>query len=282
MHFWKSGLVVLLTGLGPQSGAHASVPGVFTVDQSASATDSGLADAQRLFYSARYGAAAELAGQLQSKAIENQAVDLAISELRSSALHFQIKSALGNATDRDKALKACATCPALMKAFQAELDRSLATAHAALKTNPQDDEALFFVGKLNLNFVWLHLGTLGRRTGWDQYWEARKSLDTLLKRSPTHIRARVARAWIDYIVDTRMPRGTKWLLGGGSRRRALAAVREAAAAEADFFTHIEAEFALWDMLVREKTMTEATVVARRLARDFPDNPEVTSYLAAQH
>jgi hypothetical protein len=31
------------------------------------------------------------------------------------------------------------------------------------------------------------------------------------------LRARVARAWIDYIVDTRMPLGTRWLLGGGNK-----------------------------------------------------------------
>ena len=114
-----------------------------------------------------------------------------------------------------------------------------------------------------------------------RYWEARRSLDALLKRNPTHARARVARAWIDYIVDTRMPRGTKWLLGGGNRRRALAVVREAAGADSEFFTRIEAEFALWDMLIREKTLNEATIVARRLVVDFPDNPELSTYLTAQ-
>ncbi len=91
----------------------------------------------------------------------------------------------------------------------------------------------------------------------------------------------MARAWIDYIVDTRMPRGTKWLLGGGNRRRALAVVREAAGADSEFFTRIEAEFALWDMLIREKTLNEATIVARRLVVDFPDNPELSTYLTAQ-
>ena len=35
--------------------------------------------------------------------------------------------------------------------------------------------------------------------------------------------------------------------------------------ESDFFTHTEAEFALWDMQVREKDMAHATESARRLA-----------------
>ena len=103
----------------------------------------------------------------------------------------------------------------------------------------------------------------------------------MLARNPNHVRARVARAWIDYIVDTRMPWGTRWVLGGGNRKRALADVREAAGRPSDFFTHAEAAFALWDMHVREKDLTEATEVARGLARDFPDNRELAAFLDAR-
>ncbi len=79
-------------------------------------------------------------------------------------------------------------------------------------------------------------------------------------------------------MDTRVPRLLKWLLGGGSRKRALAAAREAAAADTDFFSHAEARFALWEMLVREEKVDEATVVARDLARDFPDNAGIERFL----
>jgi hypothetical protein len=150
-----------------------------------------------------------------------------------------------------------------------------------LRADPADDTALFFLGKLNLNYVWLQIGPLRRKTGWDEYWEARRSLDAVLKHNPRHVRARVARAWIDYIVDTRMPWGTRWLLGGGNRKQALIDVREAALIESDFFTHAEAEFALWDMQVRERDMMQATAVARRLARDFPDNRELAAFLVAR-
>ena len=71
---------------------------------------------------------------------------------------------------------------------------------------------------------------LGKKTGWDEYWEARKSLDAVLKANPKHVRARVARGWIDYIVDTRMPWGTRWVLGGGNKKKGLTTLREAAAA----------------------------------------------------
>jgi hypothetical protein len=78
-----------------------------------------------------------------------------------------------------------------------------------------------------------------------------------------------------------MPWGTRWLLGGGDRKRALADIEEAARMESDFFTHAEAEFALWDVHVRERDMIQATEAARRLACDFPDNREVAAFLEAR-
>jgi len=49
----------------------------------------------------------------------------------------------------------------------------------------------------------------------------------------------------------------------------------------DFFVQAEAMFALWDMQVRERDMARATEVARRLAHDFPENPELAAFLEAQ-
>ena len=59
-----------------------------------------------------------------------------------------------------------------------------------------------------------------------------------------------------------MPWGTRWVLGGGNKKKGLAAVREAAAMATDEFSHAEAEFALWDMLLRDKNIPEATEVAQ--------------------
>jgi hypothetical protein len=154
-------------------------------------------------------------------------------------------------------------------------------ARTRLRASPDDEAALFFLGKLDLNYVWLQLGPLGHRTGWQEYWEARRSLDAVLAQHPQHVRARVARAWIDYIVDTRMPWATRWVLGGGSRKRALKAVRSAADIDSEFFSHAEAGFALWDMLVREHALTGATEVARRLADAFPDNHKLADFLDAR-
>lgn len=238
------------------------------------ASNAGLDAAQRHFYNARYEEAADVTRDLCAAA----APDPAACELRSSAIHFQIKRLLGESEDRDAAWKACAACPTLMAAFVTDVERGLGAARARLALDPADDEALFFLGKLDLNYVWLQLGTIGRRTGWSEYWEARRSLDKVLARNPDHLRARVARAWIDYIVDTRLPRGTKWLLGGGNKKRGLLVVREASQVGADFYSEAEADFALWDMQVREKDFGAAVATARALARDFPENGELARFL----
>jgi len=235
-----------------------------------------LSDAQSLFFNARYDTSAALALELRNADPD----DLAIWELRTSGLLFQIKAALGEKSDKDKAFKQCAVCPDLLTTFVSDVRQGTALARARLKSSPDDDTVRFFLGKINLNYVWLQLGPLGRKTGWDEYWEARHSLDAVLKRNPTDVRARVARAWIDYIVDTKMPFGTKWLLGGGNRKRAVLTIQEAAKADADFFVHAEARFALWDLQVRERNVPAAVAVARGLAVDFPENPELAKYLDA--
>jgi len=233
-----------------------------------------LSEAQCSFFNARYEAAAALTRALPA----TDPADLAAIELRSSALLFQLKAALGDQADKEKAFKLCGVCPSLLAPFLSETAQGQALARATLRSAPGDEAALFFLGKLDLNYVWLQLGPLGRRTGWDEYWEARRSLDAVLARNPAHVRARVARAWIDYIVDTKMPWGTRWVLGGGNKKRALLSMRAAARTEADFFVHAEAMFALWHLNVRERNLGEAVAIARELARDFPDNGELAKFI----
>jgi hypothetical protein len=253
--------------------------------QDAQTPPPSLTDAYRLFYNARYEEAAAHAVALRATG----AHDLENDEVRTSALLFQLRGLLNGQDARDndnkgeksETLKRCLTCTEVMAAFMIDLHHGQALARARLKEKPNDEEALFFLGKLDLNYVWLELGLLGHKTGWDEYWEARKSLDAVLKRNPNHVRARVARGWIDYIVNTRMPWGTRWILGGGNKKRGLAAVREASTMEADEWTRAEAEFALWDMNVREKNFNDATVIAQRLGRQFPENREVAKYLATR-
>ena len=234
-----------------------------------------LDEAHHLFYSGRYEAAAALALEIRTSNVGN----LDASELRTSALHFQIRRALGEPKDRDKAWKACVVCQELMPIFLEELAVGQAEARARLMRNPVDDEAQFFLGKIDLSYVWLQLATIGRKTGWKEYWEARRSLDAVLKRRPDYIRARVARAWIDYIVDTKLPFGTAWIMGGGNKKLGLSVVREAAAADGPPYVRAEAMFALWDMQVREKNFPEAVVTARALSEDFPDNADLVKFVA---
>ncbi len=237
-----------------------------------------LDDARRLFYNARYEEAAALGQSLRASGTH----DLANDEMRTTALLFVLRGLLKgqDAHNGDKAelLKKCAKCPEVLATFETDLHHGQAMARAMLTANPADETALFYLGKLDLNYVWLQLGLLGKKTGWDEYWEARKSLDAVLKANPKHVRARVSRGWIDFIVNTRMPWGTRWVLGGGNKKKGLAAVREGAAMAADEFSHAEAEFALWDMLLRDKNLVEATEVAKRIAQAFPENTEVAVFL----
>jgi hypothetical protein len=75
-----------------------------------------------------------------------------------------------------------------------------------------------------------------------------------------------------------MPRRTRWLLGGGNKKRGLLTVREAPTAGTNVFARAEAGFALWEMQVRERDLQSAVVTARALALEFPENRELTRFL----
>ena len=255
--------LILACMVGPASGQHATP-----------SPAGALEAAQRLFYSGRYDDAAARALSVRLEDPDN----LAASELRTSALHFQIRRLMGTSPDRQRAWTACGACPELLEAFMAEASLGRSRAQSRVGEDSSDEEALFFLGKLNLNIVWMQLATLGHKTGWSEYREARKSLDAVLQGNPGHVRARVARAWIDYIVATKVPRGARWMLGGGNKERGLQAVREAAQAQAAPDAQAEAMFALWDMQVRERHFSDAIATARALATEFPDNRELTKFL----
>ena len=266
-------LAVSLLTVYPQ--AHAAPAPRYAADEAARHT--AFEDAQRSFYNGDYDSAASTTHALCTARPD----DLGACELRTTSLLFQIKKALSEtgALDKSAASDLCAACPALMSAFVAETARSQTLARARLKLRKDDEEALFFLGKVDLNYVWLQLGVLGRKTGWDEYWEARRSLDRLLRMNPEHARARVARAWVDYIVGTTVPRGVRWLLGGGNKKRGLLVVRDVVTQQpADFFVHTEAKFALWDMQVREHDIPSAVTTARTLLRDFSANTELQRFL----
>jgi hypothetical protein len=269
-------LTVIAFGL-PTASPQAKVPpsAQETADNAAHAT---LQEAQRSFYNGDYEKAAAVAQVLCAERPD----DLDACELRTGSLHFQIKRALGDTGQRGNRTatwQACAACPALMSAFLAETARGQAFARARLKLRPHDARTLFFLGKVDLNYVWLQLGTLGRKTGWDEYREARRSLDQVLRTNPAHVRGRVARAWVDYIVGSSVPRGVRWVLGGGNKKRGLLAVRDVVErGDGEFFDQAEAMFALWDMQMREHDVPGAIATASVLAREFPDNGELRKFL----
>ena len=231
--------------------------------------------AQRLFYTSKFAAAAEQALQL----VTQSPGDLAAWELRTSALHFQIRRASGTGKDRKAALEACKVCPPLLEVFFAEIKRGQAAARQRLADAPNDEEAMYYLAKIDTSYLFLQLGTMGRRTGWDEYWEAKKLLEKVLEKNPDHLRAQVARAWMDYIIGTRVPWGTRWVMGGGSRDRGLRGMRDAANETGDFYSEVEADFALWEMLMRDGKRDQAVPVARELLARFPENEELAKFVS---
>jgi hypothetical protein len=253
----------------------ASLVTTAAVQVQGDSSSAALEAAQRLFYTSKFSAAADQALQL----ITETPSDLAAFELRISALHFQIRRASGNGKDRKAAMAACRACPALLEVFLAEFKRGRAAARQRLAEAPDDEQARYYLAKIDTSYLFLQLSTLGKRTGWDEYWEAKRQLEKVLEKNPGHLRAQVARAWMDYIVGTSVPWGARWVMGGGSRDRGLRQMRAAAAASSDFYSEVEADFALWEMLTRDGKRDEAVPVARELLARFPENEELARFIS---
>ena len=86
---------------------------------SARADGPALADAQRAFFNARYQTAADLALALQA----SDAEALAPYEVRTSALHFQLRDALGRTPTKGKPSRLCVACPELLKVFLTDTEK---------------------------------------------------------------------------------------------------------------------------------------------------------------
>jgi tetratricopeptide (TPR) repeat protein len=241
----------------------------------ADAPSDALEGAQRLFYTSRFADAAAETRRI----LAVHPGHLPALELRTSALHFQVRRASGDRKDRKAAMAACTPCGPLLAEFLDEVTRGKAAAKARLQAEPDDIEAMYYLAKIDLSYLWMQLGTLGKRTGWDEYWEAKRLLESVLEQQPHHVRAQVAEAWMDYIVGTRVPWGTRWIMGGGNRDRALKSLRAVAGATGEFFAEVEADFALWEMLVRDGRRDEAVPIARALLQRFPHNEELAKFIA---
>ena len=267
-------VVGALIGGPDAAGQSAVVAGTAGIHARSQPVAAPLEAAQRLFYMARFAEAAESA--LTHTTEESTA--LAAYELRTSALHFQIRRAMGPGKDRKAALAACSACAPLLETFFSEITSGTTAARARLAEAPEDDEAMYYLAKLDLNYLWMQLSTLGHRTGWDQYWEAKRLIEAVLAKQPMHLRTLVARAWMDYIVGTRVPWGARWVMGGGNRDRALDTLRATPPEQADFYARVEADFALLEMLTREGKRGEALPVAQGLLAKFPENEDLQKFV----
>src|SRR5687768_10682716 len=112
-------------------------------DTSAAGTQETLLDeGQRLFFSARYDAAAEL---MSAPCEEGLA---AACEVRASALLFRMRRELGDAAGKKKAFEGCAPCGGLLTAFQRTTAHGRRLVKTELAARPEEEEVLFLVSKL--------------------------------------------------------------------------------------------------------------------------------------
>ncbi len=135
-----------------------------------------------------------------------------------------------------------------------------------------------YLAKIHLNYLWMQLSTLGHRTGWDQYWESKRLIEAVLAKQPMHLRTLVARAWMDYIVGTRVPWGARWVMGGGNRDRALKTLRAAPPQEADFYAKVEADFALGRCWRAKASAPKRCRIAQGLLVKFPENEDLLKFV----
>jgi hypothetical protein len=93
-----------------------------------------------LFYNARYDEAAALILTWRSSETE----DLVAYEIRTSALHFQLKGALGDHPDKEKTFKQCVPCPDLMAAFLSDTAQGQALARGFGRTRTMTRHYFFW------------------------------------------------------------------------------------------------------------------------------------------
>jgi hypothetical protein len=188
-------------------------------------------------------------------------VVLIVIALGLQTVHPQAKTApSGHATADDAAH---ATLQEAQRFFyNADYDRAAAVTDVLCAERPDDLDACAVARPVGMN-----TGRLADRS------------TRSLRMNPAHIRGRVARAWVDYIVGSSVPRGVRWVLGGGNKKRGLLAVRDVVeSGDGEFFDQVEAMFAFWDMQMREHEVPGAIATASVLARDFPENRELRKFL----
>jgi hypothetical protein len=120
--------------MGPTRGASLFAKACVLV--LAGATQLGAAtidEAQRLFYTALFQESAAAAKAITESEPEN----LAAWEVRTSALHFQLRRLLGEPKDRKAAMAKCAECRAVLATFLDDVNRGRAAARERIAKAPR-------------------------------------------------------------------------------------------------------------------------------------------------
>ena len=134
-----------------------------------------------------------------------------------------------------------------------------------------DDDTLFFLGKLDLNYVWLQLGPLQQEDRLGRVLGKRGSRSTPCSRAIRATSGRASPAPGSTTSSTPRCRGGRArVLGSGNQKKALTNVREGGAVWTRISSRMrKPEFALWDITGAGARHVNATDTARQLAQRLP-------------
>ena len=138
---------------------------------------------------------------------------------------------------------------------------------------------MYYLAKIDLNYLWMQFSTLGHRTGWDEYWEAKRP-DRGRAHEATHPPPGTGGPGVDGL-----HRGHAGALGhtvGDGRREPGPRAQDPAQCRSragDFYAKVEADFALWEMLAREGKRDEALPIAQGLLVKFPENEDLSKFVS---
>lgn len=235
--------------------------------------ESKLSAGKELLYSARYEDTERVALEARSMCPE----DPESFELRSTALILQVKMlsekySAGKTSKVENRVKICPECMQLLPLIEAEIRRGIELASAPPAV-ARSERFLFLLGRLHLNQVWAYLELEGKLVASKGHFEkGRAIIDQVIAGNPRHVRALVANAWVNYVIDTRAPFGVKWIIGGGKKEVAFRDLAAAIAFAENPYEEWEAKFGLLSILKQEKKrQAEAAALMEQLRIRFPDN-----------
>ena len=177
-------------------------------------------------------------------------------------------------------MAACKACPPLLEVFSAaEFKRGREAARQKLAEAPNDEEAMYYLAKIDTSYLFLQLSTVGSAPGGDAVLGSETAAREGAGEEPeSPACAGGSRLDGRHVVGTRVPWGTRWCHGPcdfGLRDMCAKPPPETG----DFYSERGGRLrAVGDVDARRQA-DQAVPVARELLARFPDNEELSKFIS---